>query len=122
MIELLEGEKIILATRKHWLVAVIEAGFLLVLGTMPLVVLIVLAVISPDIWLPIAEYWEFVIFYTTACFLFSWLMFYIAWTNYYLDVFLVTNKRVIDIEQFGLFSRDVVELRLEDIQDIKVEV
>ena len=50
------------------------------------------------------------------------MFFIVAWTNYYIDVLVVTNKRIIDIEQVGLFTRDIAELRLENIQDIKVEV
>ena len=46
----------------------------------------------------------------------------ISWTNYYLDVLIVTNKRIIDIEQFGLFSRDQASLPIKNVQDIKVKV
>jgi len=35
---------------------------------------------------------------------------------------LLTNKRVVDIEQKGMFSREVSTLRLDRIQDITVGV
>jgi uncharacterized membrane protein YdbT with pleckstrin-like domain len=37
-----------------------------------------------------------------------------------LDTWIVTNERVIDISQIGLFKRKVSELHLESIQDISV--
>lgn len=51
-----------------------------------------------------------------------WSIFFVMWTNYYLDVWVITNHRVVDIEQFSLFSRDVSEFRLDRIQDITIEV
>lgn len=42
-------------------------------------------------------------------------------TDYFLDVWIVTNERIINIEQHGLFSRTVSELRLNQVQDITSE-
>ncbi|HCC83972.1 TPA: hypothetical protein DEP96_03945 [Candidatus Uhrbacteria bacterium] len=42
-------------------------------------------------------------------------------TDYFLDVWIVTTERVINIEQHGLFSRTVSELRLNQVQDITSE-
>jgi hypothetical protein len=42
-------------------------------------------------------------------------------TDYYLDTWIVTNERVINIEQNGLFSRAVSELHLNQIQDVTSE-
>jgi uncharacterized membrane protein YdbT with pleckstrin-like domain len=42
-------------------------------------------------------------------------------TDYYLDTWIVTNERVIDIEHRGLFSRTMSELRLGQIQDVTSE-
>ena len=38
--------------------------------------------------------------------------------DYYLDVWIVTTKRVLNIEQTGLFARVVSELRLYRVQDV----
>lgn len=50
------------------------------------------------------------------------LFFYTAFTTFYLDVAIVTNDRIVDIEQFGLFSRTTAELDLYHIQDVTSEV
>jgi hypothetical protein len=49
-------------------------------------------------------------------------VFFIIWIDYYFDVWIVTNERIVNIEQKGLFSRGISELELENIQDITVEV
>ncbi|MFZ2681679.1 MAG: PH domain-containing protein [Patescibacteria group bacterium] len=42
-------------------------------------------------------------------------------TDYWLDVWIVTNERVINSEQHGLFNRLASEVQLEQIQDITSE-
>lgn len=44
-----------------------------------------------------------------------------AWTETYLDVWTVTNQRIINREQNGLFNRVVSELDLYRIQDVTAE-
>lgn len=47
---------------------------------------------------------------------------FIIWTNWYLDIWIITEKRILDIQQISLFSRNVSEVRLDHVQDITVEV
>ena len=46
---------------------------------------------------------------------------YGTFIDFYLDVWIITNDRIVDIEQFGLFSRTISELDLFRIQDITTE-
>ena len=60
-------------------------------------------------------------------FYFLWLLttsfaFFIFWTDYVLDIWIVTNKRIIDIEQIGLFKRETSSVRLENIQDVTCNI
>lgn len=50
--------------------------------------------------------------------LFAGLFFAVAWLDFYFDVSVLTNKRLVDINQNRLFSRTVSELQLEDIEDV----
>jgi uncharacterized membrane protein YdbT with pleckstrin-like domain len=50
------------------------------------------------------------------------ILLYGFWIDYYLDTFLVTNKRVVDIEHEGLFSRTVAEQPIDRIQDVTSEM
>ncbi len=51
-----------------------------------------------------------------------WIILFLVWIDYYFDVWIITNYRVVNIEQKGLFNREVSELELEKIQDITTEV
>ncbi|HVM90940.1 MAG TPA: PH domain-containing protein [Verrucomicrobiae bacterium] len=54
--------------------------------------------------------------------LFIWLFLFQSFLDYLLDIWIVTNKRILNIEQTGLFSRTVSELRLYRIQDVTSHV
>jgi uncharacterized membrane protein YdbT with pleckstrin-like domain len=50
-----------------------------------------------------------------------WVFGFGVWLDFYLDKMLLTNQRVIEIEQRGLFSREISSLNLESIQDVTIE-
>ncbi|MBI5654829.1 PH domain-containing protein [Candidatus Uhrbacteria bacterium] len=58
----------------------------------------------------------------TAFFLFGILFAFQMFVEYWLDVFILTERRILDIDQRGLFSRTVSELRLYRTQDVTAEV
>ncbi len=45
-----------------------------------------------------------------------------VWTHYYLDLWIITDRRIIVIDQIHFFNRKVSSFRLERLQDIKVAV
>lgn len=47
-----------------------------------------------------------------------WNIVFILWTNHFLDVLVVTNLHIIDIEQIGLWHREISTTQLQKIQDI----
>jgi len=51
-----------------------------------------------------------------------WIFFFSQFTDYYLDINIVTNDRIIDINQKGLFGRSVAELDLTRVQDVHSEI
>lgn len=55
-------------------------------------------------------------------FLSTYLFFYVRFIDYYLDLWVVTNDRIVDIEQHGLFNRIITELDLFRIQDVTANV
>jgi len=123
MIKLDKNEKVILEARKHWFILFTETFFLIFLLLFPLFIFIGIKILN------IQQYIKFIgdgtflsIMFIAIWFLFIWIIFFVIWTNYYLDILIVTNKRIIDIEQKGLFSREVSTFRLDRIQDITIEV
>jgi uncharacterized membrane protein YdbT with pleckstrin-like domain len=57
-----------------------------------------------------------------AYYLSVWLFMFVAFLNYYLDCWIITNDRLMNIDQQGIFSRTISELDLYKIQDATSEV
>ena len=55
--------------------------------------------------------------------LICWQILFARWTDYYYDVWIITNWRIIDIDQQGLFKRNTASiLDLSHIQDVSTEL
>ena len=116
-----KGEKVELFLRRHWLVTARILVTLSVLTAVPIMALIVLvADLSVLIDNPIIGP-VFIIgatIYAMAILLFS----FVEYADYYLDTWIVTNERIINIEQKGLFNRVASELQLNAVQDVTSDV
>lgn len=81
----------------------------------------VLEYLYPGVFDPQANFALFMIV-ASAFFLGGWLFCFQMFIEYWLDVFIVTDKRVLDIDQKGLFDRTVSELRLYRTQDVTAQI
>ena len=122
MIQLHPGEQLLAAERRHWLPIALESASLLIAALLPLSLLVGAELMPAGAVATVNEYRSFVWFLYAVWLLGLWMVFAISITNYYLDIILITNRRVVDIEQLGLFSRDVAELHLENIVALHVEI
>jgi len=122
MIQLGPNEKILATERRHWLPIVTESASIVFLGIFPFFILIGAEFLPAEAVAVVAAYRALSWFLYSVWLLMLWMIFGISITNYYLDVLIVTTRRVIDVEQLGLFSRNMAELQLENIQDMNVEV
>lgn len=112
-------EHAVLKFRKHWFILFRDA-----LGTalsvfLPPLALVVLALVGIDLRGAFSP--TLVTFVTFWWLLIIWLALAVIWTNYYLDLWLVTDKRLISVDQSGLFKREVTTLSFSNIQDVTVE-
>ncbi len=116
-----DGEEVVVVIRKHWLVFSLRAFFCTIIALLPLVAY---SFIPPTILesLQALVTGTAVLFAYLLFVLFLWMLVFIDFTTYYLDVWIVTNRRVIDVNQKTLFARDTITLMLEKIQDATVEV
>lgn len=57
----------------------------------------------------------------SAWYLFVLLLFFTQFVDFFLDVWIVTNERLIDILQQGLFARIIKEARLYRVQNVRIE-
>jgi len=115
-------EKIVLVLHRHWLPFVGEVFRLTMLAAIPAVLLwagLKLAERSID---QTGVGFAAIVFGFALYYLLLVTILYGFWLDYYLDVFVVTNKRLVDIEQRGLLSRTIAEQPLYRIQDVTSEV
>jgi membrane protein YdbS with pleckstrin-like domain len=114
-------EKIIFQMRSHWITFFGELVLVIILAVLPIAVGIFFSLIWPsllvgDISRPL------LILAASAYYLMIWAFLITKFISYYLDVYLVTTYRVLDVQQNGLFSRTVAELDLARVQDVTSEV
>lgn len=120
MIQLQPDEKIVMKARRHWFVIfseVVAMFFMLLVPGLAFFLISNSGIInirgdSAYLFLAVESMWT----------LFVWLMFSKFWVNYYLDVWVITNKRLIDVEQKGFFHREVSTVSFDNVEDISVVV
>lgn len=115
------NENIIFVARRHWIVFISGLSIFIILvflGFVGLTIvknLIAQNVISENwsnlIWLTIVLYFHFVLIS-----IFKFLV------DYYLDLWIITNERIIDVEQIGFFNRSVSEFKISKVQNVTVEI
>lgn len=107
--------------RRHWVTLISLAfAFVLVLF-LPLIVISAIQFTSPTFFDdPVRT--TLLILGLSIFFLYAWLFLFQNYIDYHLDVWIVTNRRILNIEQHGLFARTVSELRLFRVQDVTAEV
>lgn len=114
-----QSEKLVLKVRRHKLVLIFESLFLIFFLIVPPLLfwvseLSAVSIKGNEIALFLALY--------SAILLIGWIIFFMIWTNYYLDVLVITDKKIIDIEQRGFFSREISTVRLDKVEDITVTI
>lgn len=110
-----EHEEVKVFTRRHWWVLLAPTLGFIIFSIIP-VFLIILAgrwIIEYDLGAWIGLAWIIYI-------MLLWFGLFYKLTMHTLDVWIVTDERVIDSMQLGLFRRKVSELHLESIQDVSV--
>lgn len=109
-------EKIVYIIRRHWITFIPTVGLFMVLALVPLAVYFIMNQTAPDIITQ--EYPRaFMVLVFSVYELSIALFFYSSFLMYYLDMMIVTNDRMVQIQQKTLFSRSVSELDLYKIQD-----
>lgn len=107
--------------RSHAIISLKFILVTLVLAAVPVVFYYLITSIQPDV-LEINFVYPLLVLGGSIYYVFAILFFFNSFVDYYLDVWIVTNKRIIYIEQTGLFARTISELRLSRVQDVASEV
>lgn len=118
---LLENEKRIVEIRRHPFYFYTQSTSLIILAVAPFFIFKILSIILNWTY-PVGEAVAFLIFAYTLFLSMIWIFLFIAWTDYFVDVWIVTDSRIVDFELKGLFHKDVASVHLDNIQDVKIVV
>jgi hypothetical protein len=121
LVDLEQNEHVLREVRRHLIVFYARVLFLVALLLVPLFLSPLLVLLINKAAGGSAGSIVFGFFYVLWL-LIVWVIFFLQWTDYYLDLWIITNKRIFDIEQNGVFTREVSVFRLENLQDITIEV
>jgi hypothetical protein len=113
-------EDIIIVLRRHWLTFVIQFMPVIVGGVFIASVHFFILEFVPEML--VGEGRNILFFVESLIVIVLWLVAFIFWIDYYFDVWIVTDRRIVDIEQLGLFRRNVSELEHSKIQDVTTEI
>jgi hypothetical protein len=119
------GEEILKVVRKHWLIIVTQLVGAAMTAVIPLILLgffielprfVGGTAISTEGHVPLIS------FAVATWLLLSTLSAFVVWTHYYLDLWVITDRRIIAVEQIHFFNRNVAIFRLERMQDIEFTI
>jgi len=123
------GEKVTRAVRKHWFVLVLEVLPFILLAILPLLVPFVIELVSTEetaalktllTYLTIDNPW--VRFLLGLWWLIAWIAAFNSFTSYYLNEWIITTHRIVEINQHTFFSREVSSLLLNRVQDVRTDI
>jgi Bacterial PH domain len=123
-IELESDEKVLRVARKHWFIIMTELLGVLVMLLIPFFLLIILTLIpglAPES-LHLETHLPIISYFISLWLLMSLMSGFMIWTHYYLDLWIITDRRIIAIDQVHFFNRKVSSFRLERLQDVKVQI
>lgn len=115
MIILKDGEKILAVIHRHWIV---------IAGKMTLVIMLLLPAAGAIVFISALpqNFAGFLLYAVVIYLLFVLFLAFSFWIDYYLDMWIITDKRIIDIEQIGLFKREASEIPFFRVQDVTVSI
>lgn len=124
-IELEPGEEVLKMVRKHWFVIITELLGVFAMLILPLFILFLFVVFSDKFLnfnISLAHYTTLIVFVIATWSVITLMLGFAIWTRYYLDLWIITDRRIIVVDQVYFFNRNVSIFRLERLQDIEFYV
>ncbi len=121
MIALHPNERILSVNRKVWYVFAAAYSIGVGLMLLPLIIVPTIGALFPVIR-ETPSLINILFLASTLWMWCIWVWLFLSFAAYYLDIFVVTNERVVHIEQKNLFNRVIAEVRLSRIQDITITI
>lgn len=114
-------EKVIFVLHRHPITFIPILFLFIVLLLVPVAVYFLINSLYPVLLLK-APIFQIGVLLGSIYYLSIYLFFYAQFIDFYLDIWIVTNDRIVDIEQHNLFSRVITEVDLFRIQDVTTNV
>jgi hypothetical protein len=99
-IKFLNDEHAVVKLRKHWIILARDTAGTALLAFLPLLCIAILQILVPR-FAEFPGYTAFASFASILWLLIVWMALSVVWTEYYLDLWIVTNKRIISVDQIG---------------------
>ena len=118
-----EKERVVAVIRHHWFVLLRELIGIGILFALPffMIPLFWSFAVSSGTVPPVSG--GVALFFGAFWALIMWNFLFTKWTDFYYDIWVITNSRIVDIDQQGLFKRSVATmLNLNHIQDIESQL
>lgn len=109
-------EVVLEIVHRHWFNVLFHFLIVVILAALLLGSYVILPVFFPQLLAP--HYAAFFLFVQNTFFIFLWLFGFLVWIDYYFDIWILTNERIVNIEQKGLFIRTTSEMRFSRVQDV----
>jgi uncharacterized membrane protein (GlpM family) len=125
-IQLEADEKIIKIVHKHWFVLVSQAVSIAIVAIAPIVGWVAVELLTQKhtstLNINLSEYTPYFIYFYSFWLLINWMTLAHMWVTHHLDIWVVTNRRIVVIDQVSLFRRKIGSFRLEKLQDVNIEI
>lgn len=116
-------EKILMYVRRHWIFLIADLFRIFILFILPALVIWIFQFMGfiPDFNIFGVTFISLTDILVYMWGIFCWLMVAEKFTDYSLDFWVVTNKRIVESELIKLFNRKLSTLELQDIEDITIQ-
>lgn len=113
-------EKVVFQLRRHPVIFAVDILLIVLFAAIPLVLNPIIGNTLPHLYAS-EVFRPVLVLLASAYYLLVWMFFYTNFVDFYLDLWVVTNNRILNVEQHGIFSRTVSELDLAQVQDVTSE-
>ena len=115
-----KNEEVLHIIHRHWFNILSHFFIILIFSFLLLASLLAFPILFPEMLNAVNA--RFFLFVENTFFIFVWLFGFLTWIDYYFDVWIITNERIVNIEQKGLFVRHISELNFLNVQDVTATV
>jgi len=122
-IRLEDDEQLLSIVRRHWFVFLLRILSVVSMAFAPFIIFLILSFFEPlstMIGTALSAFSDQILFVSALWLLVAWMRLAHEWTDQYLDLWVVTDRRIISINQETMFVRSVGSFRLERLQDMNI--